>query len=548
MMNMRNKKNKRIIAAIIAILLALAMVLPFLLSASAAETGDYSGAGKANDFSNSSTVKNGVTIEGVDVSGMDRQQVQETVDGMIRDMRNAIVTMHGRSDDQTVTVQAGNLGLKWSNTEMVDEIMKLGHAPNIIARYKESKDLEKNGAAYHIDLDFDRDMIRRFIEVNCTVYNTAPEEARLRRENGTFVVTGGATGYAVDESGSADSFYSFLKDEWAGKDIDLSLEFIKKEPRNKAEDLVRVRDLLGTYTTNYSSSNSERSSNIANGCRLIDGSVVAPGEEFSVLWHITPFTEANGYKLAGSYLGDEVVDSLGGGICQVSTTLYNALIRAELQITARSNHSMIVGYVQPSEDAAIAESAGMDLKFVNNLDYPVYIEGLIWNKSITFNVYGVETRPAGRRVSFESETLEVIPTEGSRVKRDPEKDVGYVSAAYGHTGYKAQLWKIITGSDGQVSRELFNKSTYNMTPMIITVGTRGTVTQELEAAISANNLSQIQTAAANAKAAMQPAEPPAQAGQEAAPQEGGAPAEAGEGTQPAEGIETIINESDFVTN
>ncbi len=544
---MHNRKTKQIIAAIIAILLILAMVLPFLLSASAAETGAFSGAGRADSFANSDTVKNGVTVEGVDVSGMNRQQVQETVDGMISDMRGAIVTMHGRTDDQNVTVHAGNLGLKWSNTDMVDEIMKLGHAPNIIARYKESKDLEKNGAAYYIDLDFDREMIRKFIETNCTVFNTSPEEARLRRENGTFVVTGGATGYVVDESGSADSFYSFLKDEWAGKDIDLSLEFIKKEPRNKAEDLARVQDLLGTFTTNYSSSNSERSSNISNGCRLIDGSVVAPGEEFSVLRHITPFTEENGYKLAGSYLGDEVVDSLGGGICQVSTTLYNALIRAELDITARSNHSMIVGYVQPSEDAAIAESAGMDLRFVNNLDYPIYIEGLIWNKSITFNVYGVETRPAGRRVSFESETLEVIPTEGSRVKKDPEKDVGYVSAAYGHTGYKAQLWKIITGSDGQVTRELFNKSTYNMTPMIITVGTRGTVTPELAEAMEANNLSQIQTAAANAKAAMQPAQPVPEAGQEGAPAEETASQEAAEGA-PAAGIETIINESDFVSN
>ena len=79
--------------------------------------------------------------------------------------------------------------------------------------------------------------------------------------------------------------------------------------------------------------------------------------------------------MAGSYLNGKVVDSIGGGICQVSTTLYNAVLRAELEVTERHNHSMIVTYVDPSADAAIAESSGKDFVFVNNTDYPIYIDG-----------------------------------------------------------------------------------------------------------------------------------------------------------------------------
>ena len=93
-----------------------------------------------------------------------------------------------------------------------------------------------------------------------------------------------------------------------------------------------------------------------------------PGEQFSVINAITPFTEENGYEEAGSYNQGEVVDSLGGGVCQVATTLYLALIRSELQIDRRSAHSMPVSYVKPAFDAAVAEGS-KDLKFTNNTDY-----------------------------------------------------------------------------------------------------------------------------------------------------------------------------------
>ena len=103
-----------------------------------------------------------------------------------------------------------------------------------------------------------------------------------------------------------------------------------------------------------------------NGCRLIDGFVLYPGEEFSAYGAVSPFTKENGYFMAGSYVDGKVVDSLGGGICQVSTTLYNAVLLSELEVTERHNHSMIVSYVEPSADAAISESSGKDFKFVNN--------------------------------------------------------------------------------------------------------------------------------------------------------------------------------------
>ena len=105
--------------------------------------------------------------------------------------------------------------------------------------------------------------------------------------------------------------------------------------RGNKEELAKVKDVLGSYTTSFSSSGKDRSANVTNGCSLINGTTIYPGETFSTYETVSPFTADNGYYMAGSYLNGQVVDSIGGGICQVSTTLYNAVLKAELQVEER---------------------------------------------------------------------------------------------------------------------------------------------------------------------------------------------------------------------
>ncbi len=211
---------------------------------------------------------------------------------------------------------------------------------------------------------------------------------------------------------------------------------------------------------------------MANGCRLINGTLLYPGDEFSTCDTVTPFTQQNGYYLAGSYLNGKVVDSLGGGICQVSTTLYNAVLLSELEVTERYNHSMIVTYVRPSADAAISDSSGKDFRFVNNTDYPIYIEGYTTpNKEITFNIYGVETRSEGRTVEYVGEVLETIRPESDTIYPDASQPIGYIGSVEGaHIGYKARLWKIVKENGVEVSREVINTSSYKMVPRSAVVG------------------------------------------------------------------------------
>lgn len=182
--------------------------------------------------------------------------------------------------------------------------------------------------------------------------------------------------------------------------------------------------------------------------------------------------------------------------------------KAELDIVQRYNHSMIVSYVKPSDDAAIAGTY-KDLKFKNNLDNPVYIEGYCSGGVITFNVYGVETRPANREISFRSETIsEEDPV--TQFKFDAGQPVGYFNTEQSaHKGLTARLWKTVTVDGAVQSDEVFNNSKYKSSPKIVTVGTAGAsaeVVAQLQAAAAANDEGSVKSIAASAAAAAQAAQ------------------------------------------
>ncbi len=225
-----------------------------------------------------------------------------------------------------------------------------------------------------------------------------------------------------------------------------------------------------------------------------------PGEEFSVYDAISPMDAENGYELAGSYENGTTVQTYGGGVCQVSTTLYNAVIRAELEVTERYAHSMIVNYVKPSSDAAIAGTS-KNLKFKNNQKAPVYIEGYTSGGVLYFTVYGQETRDPKREVIFESETTGT--TEAGVQFKATSAAVGSISKVQSaHQGKTAQLWKIVKVNGVEQSREVFNKSTYKASPTIYEVGTSSEnpeATAAMKAAIASNDLGTVQSAAAQWK-------------------------------------------------
>ena len=415
------------------------------------------------------TVKNGVYAGDIALVGMTKAQASAAVENFVSSLKDVEVTLLAAGGNQ-VKVTAGELGIYWGNPELVEDAIQLGTQGNVIERYKALKDLEYENKIYPIEIAFDLQTINDILIQKCAVYNVDAVDAYLVRENGQFSVVEGNIGYMLDVETSIDRVNDKLTGDWDYLPCSIELDIMVDVPRGNAEELAAVKDVLGTFTTSFSTSNAARSTNVVNGCRFVDGVTLYPGDEFSFVDAVLPFTEANGYSLAGSYLNGKVVDSLGGGICQVSTTLYNAVLKAELQVTERHNHSMIVTYVDPSADAAVTESAGKDFRFVNSLDYPIYIEGYTANKNITFTIYGVETRDAGYQVRYESEVLEVINPTTDTIYADDSRPIGYILPESAHIGYKARLWKVVTQNGVEISRTQVNSSSYKMVPRSATVG------------------------------------------------------------------------------
>jgi vancomycin resistance protein YoaR len=281
----------------------------------------------------------------------------------------------------------------------------------------------------------------------------------------------------------------------------LDATYERTSPVLTAELLSQMDDVLGTATTDYSASSSGRAQNVENGTSKINGTLLMPGESFSVTSAVVPFTAENGYELAPSYEAGQVVDSYGGGICQVSTTLYNAVLKAELQVDARSNHTMIVTYVDPSKDAAIAEGV-MDFAFTNNQDYPIYIAGSAYYGTLTFTIFGVETRPSNRSIEYVSETLSQSDASSNiQLVAKTDQSVGYIyQAQSAHQELSAVLWKNVYYDGVLTETTQVNSSYYQPSAAIYEVGVvtdNAALSTAMYAAIAANDLSQVQSLIAN---------------------------------------------------
>lgn len=408
-----------------------------------------------------------VYIGDVAIGGMTEEEAKQAVQEDIDNKLKAQIVL--RAGDSQTSVTAKELGVQWANTHITGEAVNIGKIGNLIRRYKDMKDLEHEDKVYDIEYSVDETVLQAWLDANAASLNQDAVDNGLKREDGEFVFIPGQEGIEVDVEKSAEMIADYFTGSWNESDGEISLAANVVEPRCSEEELRSIKDVLGSYSTNFGDSSTGRAKNVTTATGKIDGTILYPGEQFSVYDAIEPLDASGGYELAGAYENGTTVESYGGGVCQVSTTLYNAAIRAELEITQRSNHSMLVSYVQPSMDAAIAGTY-KDLKFVNSLDTPIYIEGYTQGKTVYFNIFGKETRPENRKVDFESETLEeIMPAPKFEASADP---VGVINQTQKkHVGNTARLWKIVTVDGQEESREVFNTSTYNASPDIYSVGT-----------------------------------------------------------------------------
>ena len=248
-------------------------------------------------------------------------------------------------------------------------------------------------------------------------------------------------------------------------EIYIPLKYIKPEITiaDLGEDIFGTK--LGTSTTIYDSTNFNRSTNIDIACERINGTILEPGETFSFNKVVGERTAKNGFKEALIYNGGEVDYGLGGGICQISSTLYNAVLKANLEIVERKNHSMTVSYLPIGQDASVSYGS-VDFKFTNSRTYPIKIVATAKAGVITVSVLGVLEKQE-YVVTFETEILETTDykttyeySSSVSVGKEEIKQVG-------KNGYKCSTYKILSLGEKEVSRTLLSTDTYKSQKEII---------------------------------------------------------------------------------
>lgn len=420
-------------------------------------------------------IAEGVRIGGVDVGGMNLMEAVDAVAARQEEMLNSPITLILEGEAVTYTMEEA--GLTFINpSEEVVRAATLGKSGTLVERYKANKDIAHDGYDLEMVQYAEKSAASRLVAVFAEAANQEPIEATITRTNGKFVVTHEQTGIAVNEETTLSQVMSAVE-LWNGEaEIRLTVDAVVTEATYTYEALSTISDCLGSYKTICGDLDTPRGRNVIIGGKKMDGNVVLPGESYSVVDILAPFTLDNGYEVGVAYSPNGTyLDSIGGGVCSLSSTLYNAALYAELNIEKRWNHSMVVSYVPYGFDATVNDDGSRDLVFTNNYDTPIYIEVYTVNSKpdgwLYFNIYGKETRDMSRRqLKFYNNILEYDnPTrEEFTFIVDESLPVGAEEWAQGNYPYvKVEAYKEVWIDGVLAEKTLLSTDTYKRSPAIV---------------------------------------------------------------------------------
>ncbi|MBQ8526159.1 MAG: VanW family protein [Clostridia bacterium] len=372
--------------------------------------------------------------------------VEENLQGKITPVTPYTVVIG--EDKLTVTNGVGGFGLKDTDiaAKIIEDISD-GSIDNTISLTLTELEAEP--------IDF---------EQFCETYIRSPKDAAYTETNGSYVFSEETDGIEFDKE-QARSIIDANRDNAEPYDIPAVIT----EPEVTVRDL-QIKfstDCLASYSTSFASSDANRAANVELAASKINGVVLNPGERFSYNGVVGPRTVAAGFKVAHVYEGDRVVDGVGGGICQVSSTLYNTVLLADLKVVSRTNHSMPVGYVPLGRDATVSWGT-IDFVFENNKKYPVKIVATSANRKLTISMYGVKEDDTV--IEIVTENAGHIPFTTNETVDNSLKPGETKITKEGSNGSVVNTYKVYKKDGVVIDRKHTSKSTYIPVSRQVSVG------------------------------------------------------------------------------
>lgn len=377
----------------------------------------------------------GVSIAGIDVGGLTRDEASEALkDTVERQERSEVVLRHPTKPD-TWRRTLGMLAAEINVDAALDKAFAIGDAESVAQRIINGD--KPRGVAISIPIEIAENASKTWLKQIAHQLNRLPTDAHAFAKKGVGLTIDRPhmTGIRVDMDATWKLVTSNGDGIFDGSEAIVVLTEI--DPKITTKDLSPLGTLRSAYFTNYASSSANRKANLALAAAKLDGHLLKPGEVFSYNNRVGPRTESRGWKTAHQFQDGQIVDGIGGGVCQSSSTLYNAVLMGGLKIIERHNHSLPVAYLSPARDASVSYGH-LDFKFANNTDGPLYLSASADGKKFHIRLFG----PLATRV--------------------PKVSVETTEPIYLPSGaYKVAAKRTIQHPDGRVETEDLGWDTYS---------------------------------------------------------------------------------------
>lgn len=416
------------------------------------------------------TFYDGITLEGESLSGLTMLDAIAKYQKQLSNVASATsITITARG--KTYTLDSSSVQMSTNLQSTLSLAYSTGRTGSFDERYAQLQQLKSEGLDFSLNRGWNEDTLRSKIsQIAADVY-VKGQDADVESfdpDTGKFTFTSEVTGYELD----SDDLYAQITQAVANGNVNANIEakIIEVAPEHTVE---YMKEHFGriSYAQTKTTSNSDRNRNIQLATAEFNGMRVEPGETVSFNKTTGERTEAKGYRAAGAYSGGFLVQEPGGGVCQVSTTLYNAVAKADLEVLERSPHSRVSDYVPIGLDAAV-NWPSQDFKFKNTSDYPIFIVAEFSDQKLTFKIYGKQLDD-GVYIKLESEKTETIAApEGVEEKPDSSLPVGKTRDEKARDGSKAVSYKVYYDkNDNEIKREVLARSSYPASIAIHRVGT-----------------------------------------------------------------------------
>lgn len=412
-------------------------------------------------------VYQGISIRNINVGGMTKDEAKKAVQDVL-DKEIDAMALKFTYGDWGLSVTGRELNSRFNVDEAVQTAYDYGKTGNIITRFLNMRRLNKEG--YNIPLTFTADMTaaESYIGKIAGALNKTTTDAAFWYEGkGVFVLIPEVNGIKVDEAQLKTLIDGSIKPEGGFKAVEVpaSVEMAKVT----ADKWSGIKEKISSFTTSFNAGDVGRSSNIKLAADTINGTILWPGEVFSMNKAVGPRTKENGYSDAKIIVNGELVPGLAGGICQATTTVYNAALLANLQIVERHPHSLKVGYIPASRDATISGST-LDLKFKNTTSAPIYIEAYTGTGTITVNFFGTIDHPE-QTVKLVSEVLYSIPASTEYIYDSSLSEGVEIWKTKPSSGMKSRAYRQVYVNGELIKNELLSVDTYQPQTGKLRVGT-----------------------------------------------------------------------------